>query len=80
MLGEDSQLQVLSVLITMTTIQELDYKDAQLQLFMADNDSVLETDTCTPCASNEGHSYGKNEVKRSQPGGPNPRLEAQIPA
>ena len=76
MLGEDSQLQVLSVLITMTTIQELDDKDAQLQLFMADSDYVLEADTCTPCASNKGHNYGKNEVKSSQPGGPNPRLEA----
>ena len=48
MLAEDSQLQVLSVLITMTTIQELDDKDAQLQLFMADSDSVLEADTCIP--------------------------------
>ena len=56
MLGKDSQLQVLSVLITMTTVQQLDDKDAQLQLFMAGSDSVLEADTCTPCASNEGNS------------------------
>ena len=29
-------------------IQELDDKDAQLQLFMADSDSVLEADICIP--------------------------------